>query len=105
MFLCELEKRISDMVTEDEYGLYLDRLTQGFGRVLCSQEIMHARDAGIKYSALRARLSKICTHEKIRSVLKDYPWHKLPKKQAAFAFAMKYRLYFVQKMMVLLRAR
>ena len=30
---------------------------------------------------------------------------KLPKKQAAFAFAMKYRLYFMQKLMVLLRAR
>jgi hypothetical protein len=66
---------------------------------------MYAYDQKIKYRALRERLKQICTHEMMTAVLKRYPWYKLPKKQAAFAFAMKYRLYFMQKLMVLLRAR
>ena len=105
VFLRELEARISDFVTKDAYKLYLDRLTQGFGRILCSQEILHAREEKIPYVVLRKRLKEICTKEEVKSVLKTYPWHKLPIKQAAFAFAMKYRLYFLQKVMVLLRDR
>ena len=105
VFLGELEKHIKDGLTKEEYHLYLDRLTQGYGRILCSQEIMHAHDEKIKYSTLRGRLKRICTHETMAAVLQSYPWYQLPKKQAAFAFAMKYRRYFMQKLMVLLRAR
>ncbi len=105
VFLNELEKRLSETVEKEEYKLYLDRLIQGFGRILCSQEIMHARKEKIKYSTLRKRLREICTNDKINNVLKSYPWYKLPVKQAAFAFAMKYRLFLLQKMMVLLRDR
>ena len=105
IFLAELEEHIKDRLPREEYGLYFDRLVQGYGRILCSQEIMYAHDEKIKYRRLRARLAQICTHEIMATVLKSYPWHKLPKKQAAFAFAMKYRLYFMQKLMVLLRAR
>lgn len=105
VFLKELESRISDFVCKAEYELYLNRLTQGYGRILCSQEIVHARDEKIGYRALRKRLKEICTCDEIKSVLKTYPWHKLPVKQGAFAFAMKYELYFLQKIMVLLRDR
>ena len=105
VFLNELERRIGDTVSEEEYKIYLDRLTQGFGRILCSQEIVHARDEGIKYSVLRRRLKEICTNDKIKNVFKSYPWYKLPIKQAAFAFAMKYRLFLLQKIMVILRDR
>ncbi len=105
VFLEELEKQIAKTVSREEYKIYLDRLIQGFGRILCSQEIVHARDAKIPYAALRKRLKEICTQDKIKTVLKTYPWQKLPIKQAAFAFAMKYRLYFLQKVMVLLRDR
>ena len=105
VFLEELEKRISDTIEKEEYKIYLDRLTQGFGRILCSQEIMHARDKKIKFSVLRKRLKEICTQDKIQNVLKSYPWYKLPVKQAAFAFAMKYKLFLVQKLMVVLRDR
>ena len=105
VFLDALEKQICDTVEETEYKLYLDRLIQGFGRVLCSQEIVHAKDAKIRYCALRKRLKEICTNEKITNTLKTYPWYRLPVKQAAFAFAMKYRLFFLQTIMVLLRDR
>jgi glycosyltransferase involved in cell wall biosynthesis len=105
IFLSALEDHIKDALPEEEYRLYLDRLVQGYGRVLCSQEIMHAHDERISYRALRARLKQICTHERMAAVLKSYPWYQLPKKQAAFAFAMKHRLYLMQRWMVLLRAR
>lgn len=105
VFLQELEKQIGDTLKKDAYSLYLDRLTQGFGRILCSQEIMHAKDAHIPYSLLKKRLKTICMHPTIRTVLASYPWYKLPKKQAAFAFAMKYRLFLLQTLMVLLRAK
>lgn len=105
VFLREMEAHISDVVARDEYGLYLDRLAQGYARVVCSQEIMHAYDEKIEFRSLRNRLKRICENETMAAVLRDYPWYKLPKKQAAFAFAMKHKLYFMQKVMVLLRAR
>ena len=104
-FLTALEARLADHLAKGEYGLYLDRLAQGYGRIICAQEVMHARDNQIQYSALRGRLKRICTHDKIAEALRSYPWYQLPKKQAAFACAMKYKLYFLQKLMVLLRAR
>ncbi len=105
VFLRELEARICATLQPSEYRLYLNRLAQGYGRVLCSQEIVYAQSQNVSYRALRARLSRICTNEAIAGALRRYPWWKLPKKQAAFAFAMKYRLYFLQKLMVILRAR
>ncbi len=105
IFLTELEKQICEFVTKEEYGLYVDRLIQAYGRILCSQEIVHARAEKIKYSVLRKRLKEICTHEKIRGVLQTYPWYHLPVKQAVFAFTMKYQLYFLQCILVFLRDR
>lgn len=103
IFLKELEKRIEDTLDREEYKIYLDRLTQAFGRILCSQEILHAKSENIKFSALRKRLKEICTNDEISNALKTYPWQKLPIKQAVFAFAMKYKLFLLQKEMVLLR--
>ena len=105
VFLSALEERIKGIVPKTEYDLYLKRLIQGYARILCSQEIMYAKEQKISYAALRKRLKMICCHELIAGTLKSYPWYKLPKKQAAFAFAMRYKLYFIQKMMVLVRAR
>ena len=105
VFLDELEKRIAEISEKEEYKIYLDRLVQGFGRILCSQEIMYARDKKIKFSVLKKRLKEICTQDKIQNVLKSYPWYRLPVKQAAFAFAMKYKLFSLQRLMVILRDR
>ncbi len=105
VFLDALEKRIAAKCQREEYTLYLDRLTEGFARILCVQEIMHAREKNIKFSVLRKRLKEICAHEKMRKALKTYPWYTLPPKQAVFAFAMKYRLFFLQKVLVTLRDR
>ena len=105
VFLNELENRIADTVSKEEYKIYLDRLTQGFARILCSQEIVHAKSEKVKFSVLRKRLKEICTKDKFKNVLKSYPWYKLPIKQAAFAFAMKHKLFLLQTIMVLLRDR
>ena len=105
IFLYELELHIKDTLKSEEYKLYLDRLTQGYARITCSQEIMYANDNDIEYRVLKKRLKTVCTNKMIMDALRVYPWYKLPKKQAAFAFAMKYKLYFLQKLMVLLRAR
>ena len=105
VLLNTIEEHIKDIFDASEYKIYLDRLAQGYGRIFCSQEVVHARDEKIKYSQLRERLKTICTNEKIKTALKSHPWHKLPAKQAAFAFAMKHRLYLLQKIMILLRDR
>ena len=105
IFLSELEAHIRDVVTKEEYQLYFNRLIQGYGRVLCSHEIMYAYEQKLKYSVVRERLKKICTCKLMTDALKSYPWYQLPKKQAAFAFSMKYKLYLMQKLMVIFRAR
>ena len=103
VLLDEIEKRISKAVPYSEYKIYLDRMTQGLARVLCSQEIMHASDCGLKWCDLKRRLELICTADRIAGALKHYPWYRLPKKQAIFAFAVKRKLYLLQKLLVTLR--
>ncbi len=103
VFVKELEKRLLTRVPKDVYGIYLNRLTQAFGRVLGSQEVLYAKDKNLSYKELKKRLSMICEREEIKEALKSYPIHKLPKKQALFAFLMKHKLYFLQKTAVLLR--
>lgn len=105
VFLSALEERIKVLAATSEYDLYLKRLVEGYARILCSQEILYAQEQKIPYSALCKRLKRICENKLIASTLHTYPWYKLPKKQAAFAFAMKYKLYLLQKIMVLFRAR
>lgn len=103
VFLKEAEKRYKKDIDKEEYQLYIDRFSVGFCRFLCSQEIMYAEDNKIKFSALKARLKEICSDSNTKRVLKTYPIWKLPIKQAVFAFAMKFRLYFAMKLIVDLR--
>ena len=105
IFVSEVEKRFSKDIKQDEYRIYIDRFWQAMCRVICSQEIMHAADNDIKYSDLKKRLKTVCTHSLSVKTLKSYPISTLPLKQRVFAYAMKYRLYFVLKILVGLRSR
>lgn len=105
IFASEVEKRLINYIPYNEYKIYLDRFIQSFARFVCSQEVMYAKKMGIKYSLLKERLKMVCTHKTTESVLKTYPISELPLKQAVFAFAMKHKLYFMQKIVVLLRDR
>lgn len=104
-FMQALENSLQRHVRPQTYRVYLNRLMQSLGRVVCSQEIMHAAAVNMSGRALRKRLKQICKTQALTAALKEYPIRKLPFKQAVFAFLMKYRLYALQKLVVTMRAR
>ncbi len=105
VFVDEVEKRYKKDIKPEVYQIYIYRFWQAMCRVLCSQEIMYAKDNGIKYTDLKKSLKSICNHSLTVRVLKSYPIGKLPLKQSVFAYAMKYKLYFVLKVLVRLRSK
>lgn len=105
VFVGEVEKRFSKKVSKEEYQIYIYRFWQAMCRVLCSQEIMNAKAKSIKYSILKKRLKEICTNSLSIDAFKIYPISSLPLKQRIFAYAMKYRMYFLLKILVGLRSR
>lgn len=105
IFVSEVENRFKKDISEHEYELYIGRFWQAMCRVLCSQEIMHAKDKGLKYAHLRKKLKAICTHSLSLKTLKTYPVGKLPFKQKLFAYCMKNKLYYLLKILVELRSK
>jgi hypothetical protein len=105
VFVNEVEKRWSKDIAPDEYLIYIRRFWQAICRVICSQEIMHAYDNKLEYSYLKKRLKDICTNSLTVRTLKSYPLNKLPLQQRIFAYGMKYRLYFLLKVLVALRSK
>ena len=105
VFVGEVEKRFEKDIDQGEYQIYIDRFWQAMCRVLCSQEIMYAIDNNIKYADLKKKLKSVCTHSLSIRAFKSYPLCKLPTKQRVFAYAMKYKLYFLLKILVGLRSR
>ena len=105
MFVNEVEKRFRKDIDESEYRIYIHRFWQAMCRVICSQEIMHALEHKIAYAELKNRLQKICTHPLTVQALREYPIGTLPINQRIFAYAMKYRLYYMLKVMVILRSK
>ena len=105
VFFSEVEKRFKTDMESSEYQIYIDRFWQAMCRVLCSQEIMYAKDNSIKFKVLKKRLEEVCTHGLTVRTLHSYPISKLPFKQRVFAYGMKYRLYFLLKVLVGLRSR
>lgn len=103
VFVKEVEKRFGKDIDESAYRIYIHRFWQAMCRVLCSQEIMHAADHKMKYADLRKRLHVICTHSLTTRTFREYPLGTLPIKQRIFAYAMKYRLYYVLTLLVGLR--
>lgn len=104
VFVEEVEKRFKKDIEEQEYRTYIDRFWQAMCRVVCSQEIMYAADNKVRYAELKKRLKAVCTHSLTVRVLKSYPLGTLPIKQRIFAYCMKYRLYFLLKVLVGLRS-
>ena len=88
---------------EKNYRIYTDRLMQAYTRTSCTQEIQFAKKNGLDKKQLKARLRAICKSERVQSVLKNYPWTKLPIKQAVFAATMRFCLLNLQIFLVQLR--
>lgn len=105
VFVSEVEKRFKKDINPEEYRVYIDRFWQAMCRVICSQEIMHAQESNIKFNELRKRLKNICTNSLTVRTLRSYPIQKLPFSQRVFAYCMKYRMYFLLKVLVELRSR
>ena len=105
VFVREVEKRFKNDIPTENYQVYIDRFWLAMCRVLCSQDIMYATNNNIRYIDLRKRLKDVCTHSLTTRALKSYPIYKLPLKQRVFAYGIKYRLYFLLKVLVGLRSR
>lgn len=105
VFTDQVEKRFGKDMAPEEYRLYTDRFWQAMCRVICCQEIMHGSDNKTPFSATKKRLEAICTHQRTVRVLGSYPLYKLPLKQGIFAYAMKYRRYFLLSVLVGLRRK
>ena len=104
-FIGEVENNFKKDIEPNVYQIYIYRFWQAICRVMCSQEIMYAIDNNIAYSKLKSRLKMICTHSMTVKALKEYPINSLPLKQSVFAYAIKYRMYFLMKVLVKLRSR
>ena len=105
IFIKEVEKRFKKDIAEKDYEPYINRFWQAMCRVLCSQEIMFSQNNNLTARELKIRLKNICRNGLTVKVLNSYPIKKLPIKQMAFAFCMKYRLYFMMKLLVKLRSK
>lgn len=85
-------ERMPPEMTEEDYRLYLDRHIQAHARYVSIQEVFHARECGMSRKELKERLQAINTHPVLAESLRRYPWWKLPRMQAAFAFTMRFQM-------------
>ena len=100
-----LKLRISQRAPEQEYQIYLDRQFQAMARVTAIQEAIYAREQGLSRHEAGKLLKQICGDSDLQETLKRYPYWRLPAMQAAFAFAMRWRLVGLQQVLVALRER
>ena len=63
------------------------------------------RMKGLPAREANRRLRACSADETLQTVLRRYPWWKLPRMQAAFAFAMRFRMARLQRWMVALREK
>lgn len=96
---------LSKRMDESVYKIYTDRLFQAYARAACMQEIQFAPSNGIDKKELDRRLKAICNSSRLKTTLKNYPWHKLPSTQAAFAFTMRFSLVGLQKLLVKMKGK
>ena len=98
-----INSRLEKRMPEERYKIYTDRLYQAYARAVCMQEIQFAKQNGLSARELNARLKRVCKSERLQTILKNYPWRKLPFTQAAFAMTMRFSLIGLQKLLVRLK--
>lgn len=98
-----INAHLAKRMPEEKYKIYTDRLYQAYARAVCMQEIQFAKQNGLTNKELNARLKKVCKSERLQTILKNYPWPKLPVTQAAFAMTMRFSLIGLQKLLVRLK--
>lgn len=103
--MAEMDRQLALHISRDEFQIYLDRQFQAYARVIEVQEVAHAKQCGMRGQALNERLRNICGDPELSAALRRYPWFRLPVKQAFFAFSMRYRLIWLQKLLAELRLK
>lgn len=101
----ELERRLERMIPRERFQIYTDRQLQALARVTSIQEVVHGRERGLPGREIGQRLRAVCGDAQLQAALGRYPWWRLPRMQAAFAFAMRFRLTGLQRLLVALRER
>lgn len=101
----EMECRLNKQLPECEYRLYLDRQYQAQIRFFTVQEIANARACGMAEAELNRRLKDIVNDVRLCAVLRRYPWRRLPLKQAVFAFALRFKMIWLIKLLAVLRTK
>ena len=99
----ELERRLEETLPRERFQSYTDRQLQAFARAASIQEVLYGREAGLPGREISRRLRAICGDGRLQETLRRYPWWRLPRMQAAFAFAMRFRLTGLQRLLVALR--
>lgn len=101
----EMDKRLARALPTEDYQMFLDRQFQAQARALLAKEILHSDLSGTGRRELTGVLKKSCGDKALSECLKRFPWRRLPAKQAVFAFAMRYRLYWLMIGLTRLRYR
>ena len=101
----ELERRLERTIPRARFQPYTDRQLQAFARAASIQEAVHGRAEGLSGREVDRRLREICADPQLQAALRRYPWWRLPRMQAAFAFAMRFRLTGLQRLLVALREK
>ena len=103
--LLEMERRLEGIVPRERFQAYTDRQLQAMARVASVQEAAHGRAAKLTGREVGRRLRAICGDLRLQETLRRYPWWKLPRMQAAYAFAMRFQLTGLQRLLVALREK
>lgn len=87
----ELKKKLSDIYTDKEISLAIDRYLITYARIACIQEVEFEKINGVVNT--KKRIESICNNPEIINVLGRYPYKKLPLKYALLCHLMRYKKY------------
>ena len=100
-----VRERAEKILPPQELERCTDRQLQARARVALASEVQYGLARGMGFWEIRGRLRQITGEERLRRTLRRYPYWKLPKKQALFAFAMRYQLSLLQYLLICLKER
>lgn len=98
-------KKLSEKMPYEQYIFSADRHLLSSARAMAIQEVIFAQSNPDEKKHLRQRLRDICCHPNVKEAFKRFPYRKLSKMQAVFAFSLKYRLIGLQILLVKLRSK
>ena len=106
LFLGEkIKQELNGYLEQEDMQRCTDRMLQARARVALVSEIQYGRSCGKGHREMKNRLGALSGTPELQRILRRYPIQKLPGKQALFAFAMRYRLTWLEYLLVYLKER